>query len=443
MDKIFLIVQREYLTRVRKKSFWVVTFLTPILITAIYAIPALLYFAGSDQKTIEILDESGLFHEKFKNDKEYRFNFIQTPLAQAKESLKTKKVSALTYIPKTIVDQPNGLQIFAEKTVSLGLKNDIENIVQTEVRNQRLKRAGIDTQIIEDNRVNVNASTYNLSEGQEQSSNSGVAMGMGYVVALVLYMSVFFSGSQVMNGVIEEKTNRIVEVIVSSVRPMQLMMGKIIGVGLVGLTQFILWVVLTVSISTVTTKLLTSKLEEKTKTEVSAKSSQKQMEATLKQMQEAGPGGKIMGVVDSLHTLPWGKILILFIFYYVGGYLFYSSLFAAVGSAVESPQEAQQLLLPVTIPLIISIMLMSFVISEPDSKVAFWASIIPFTSPVNMMARLAFGVEWWEIVLSMVLLVMGFIGSTWLAARIYRVGILMYGKKVTFRELTKWVFYRA
>jgi ABC-2 type transport system permease protein len=442
MNKIFLIIQREYMTRVRKRSFWITTIITPLLITAIYAVPALLYFAGSDTKTVEIIDETGLFASKFKSGKDYQFRFIKDPLAKAKTDLKTNGVSALVHIPSTIVDRPNGLEIFSEKSVSLGLQGDIEEIVQAEVRNQRLKRAGIDVQIIEDNRVNVNAETFSLGDGAEKSSNSGVAMGIGYAVALLLYMIVFISGSQVMNGVIEEKTNRIIEVIVSSVRPIELMLGKIIGVGLVGLTQFVLWIVLTISISTVTSSVFKAKLEAKARTELSSKASRQQVDAAVKQMSESGPGAKVMGIMDSVQSLPWVKLLTLFLFYYLGGYLFYSSLFAAVGSAVESPQEAQQLMFPITIPLILSIMMMSFVISEPDSKVAFWASVIPFTSPVNMMARLPFGVPWWEILLSMAVLVLGFLFTTWLAARIYRVGILMYGKKVTLKELSKWVFYK-
>ncbi len=443
MNKIILILQREYMTRVRKRSFWITTLITPLLITAIYAIPALLFFAGGDLKTIEIIDESNLFKDKFKSGKDYAYTFKKASVTQAKADLKKNKVTALVHIPANIIDNPNGLEIFSEKSVGLNLQNDIENIVQAEVRNQRLKRAGIDTQIIEDNRVNVNAETYSLTEGQEKSSNTGVSMGLGYAIALLLYFVVFFSGSQVMNGVIEEKSNRIIEVIVSSVRPIELMMGKIIGVGLVGLTQFVLWISLTIAISSATTHFLKAKLEAKAKTELSSQASQKQVEAAVKQMSEAGPGSKVMGIMDTIGDLPWGKILVLFLFYYLGGYLFYSALFAAVGSAVESPQEGQQLIFPVTMPLIISIMLMSFIINEPDSKIAFWASIIPFTSPVNMMARIPFGVEWWEIGLSMALLVLGFIGTTWLAARIYRVGILMYGKKVTLKELSKWIFYKV
>ncbi|MDQ1089626.1 MULTISPECIES: ABC transporter permease [unclassified Siphonobacter] len=443
MNKILLILQREYMTRVRKRSFWITTLITPLLITAIYAIPALLFFAGGDLKTIEVIDETGLFKDKFKSGKDYAYTFKKAPVSQAKADLKKNKVTALVHIPADIIDHPNGLEIFSEKSVGLNLQNDIENIVQAEVRNQRLKRAGIDTQIIEDNRVNVNAETYSLTEGQEKSSNTGVSMGLGYAIALLLYFVVFFSGSQVMNGVIEEKSNRIIEVIVSSVRPIELMMGKIIGVGLVGLTQFVLWISLTIAISSATTHFLKVKLESKAKTELSSQASQKQVEAAVKQMSEAGPGSKVMGIMDTIGDLPWAKILTLFLFYYLGGYLFYSALFAAVGSAVESPQEGQQLIFPVTMPLIISIMLMSFIINEPDSKIAFWASIIPFTSPVNMMARIPFGVEWWEIGLSMALLVLGFIGTTWLAARIYRVGILMYGKKVTLKELSKWIFYKV
>ena len=440
MNKTLLIIQREYLVRVKKRSFLLVTLLTPLLITALYAVPALLFFASDDTKTIQILDESNTFSGKLKNDEDYVFTFANGSLETAKQKLKNSDATALVFIPKDITEKPDGLQIFAEKTVSMGLQRRIENVVQGEVRNQRLAKAGIDVKVVEENRVNVDAQTYSLNEEGEKSSNSGVATGIGYAIGLILYMSVFLSGSQVMNGVIEEKSSRIIEIIISSVKPMQLLLGKIIGVGLVGLTQFVLWILLTALISTAVTGLLKNKLEEKVRKEVRVSASPDQAKQMEAQLQSQNPMAKVN---EALANLPIGKLLLCFIFYYITGFLLYSSLFAAVGSAVENPSEAQQLLFPVTIPLILSIILMTYVINEPDSKLAFWASIIPFTAPVDMMARLPFGVETWELLLSMSLMIIGFLSTTWLAARIYRVGILMYGKKATLRELSKWVFYKA
>jgi ABC-2 type transport system permease protein len=440
MNKIFLIIQREYLVRVKKRSFLIATLLTPVLITAVYAIPALLFFTQDEVKRIEVLDEAGILKGKLQNDEDYAYSFVSTSLADAKKKLTDEKSDALVYVPKNIIEQPDQLQIFAPKTVSMRVQNRLENVVQDEVRNQRLARAGIDVKVVEDNRVNVEAKTYSLSEEGEKTSSSGVATGVGYAIAIVLYMTVFLSGSQVMNGVIEEKSNRIIEVMVSSVKPIQLLLGKIIGVGLVGLTQFVLWILLTFAISTAVSGLLKNRLEAKIKTEVQAQTSPAQAQQIEAQLKANNP---LTNVTEALASLPVGLLLGCFIFYYLSGYLLYSSLFAAVGSAVENPAEAQQLLFPVTIPLILSIALMGFVISEPDSKVAFWASIIPFTAPVNMMARLAFGVPTGELILSMVLMILGFLATTWIAARIYRIGILMYGKKPTFKELSKWVMYRG
>lgn len=440
MNKTLLIIQREYLVRVKKRSFLIVTLLTPLLITALYAVPALLFFADDEAKKIQLLDEAGVLKGKLTNDEDYVYSFVEGTLASAKKTLTDGKTDALVYVPKDIVDHPDRLQIFAPKTVSMRLQNDLEKAVQDEVRNQRLTRAGIDVKVVEDNRVNVSAKTYSLSEEGEKSSSSGLATGIGYAIALILYLTVFISGSQVMNGVIEEKSSRIIEVMISSVKPMQLLLGKIIGVGLVGLTQFLLWIALTIAISTAVSGVLKNRLEDRIQKEVSAQATPEQAQQVEAQLKAQNP---LSNMTEALSNLPLGLILGCFIFYYLSGYLLYSSLFAAVGSAVETPAEAQQLLFPVTIPLILSIMLMGFVINEPDSRIAFWASIIPFTAPVDMMARLPFGVPAGELILSMVLMVLGFLGTTWIAARVYRVGILMYGKKPTFKELSKWVFYKA
>jgi ABC-2 type transport system permease protein len=441
MDKIFLIIQREFLVRVKKKSFWIATLLMPLLIAAVYAIPVFLMMNSEESKTVQVIDESGLFKNKLAGNKELKYQYDELALDDAKKALPKSKLAALTYIPKEIVNDPKSLKIFGEKTVSIGLQNDIERDVQSILRNYKLQQAGIDTKIVEENKVNVSASTYSLADGgAEKSSNGIVSMGVGFFLAFLLYMTSFVYGSQVMNGVIEEKNNRIVEVIISSVKPFQLLIGKVIGVGLAGLVQLILWITLTFLTSTVSTALLKGKIESKISAKITKDMSKEQIKTIEKEVKSDMPAAKIE---EALSTLPIGTLLFSLIFFFIGGYMLYSSLFAAVGAAVDNIQDAQQFMMPITIPIIISFMLAQFVIQEPNGTIAFWASIIPFTSPINMVMRIPYGVETWELILSMVLLVLGFMGTTWLAGKIYRVGILMYGKKPSFKELGKWILYKG
>jgi ABC-2 type transport system permease protein len=267
----------------------------------------------------------------------------------------------------------------------------------------------------------------------EKDSSSGAAMAVGFAAAILIYMSLFIYGIQVMRGIIEEKTSRIVEVIISSVKPFQLMMGKIIGIGLVGLTQFLLWIILSGILMTVATNVLFKDKMEVIKSEMPA----------TKQVvpEQSGPGTDI---IKAIQTVEWTYILPVFIIFFFGGYMLYSALFAAVGSAVDSDTETQQFMLPITLPLLFTyIMSFSFIVNNPDSSLSFWLSIIPFTSPIAMMVRLPFGVPAWQLALSIVLLIGGFIFTTWIASRIYRVGILMHGKKVSFKELGKWFMYKG
>jgi ABC-2 type transport system permease protein len=255
---------------------------------------------------------------------------------------------------------------------------------------------------------------------------------VGFAAAILIYMSLFIYGIQVMRGIIEEKTSRIVEVIISSVKPFQLMMGKIIGIGLVGLTQFLLWIILSVGLMSVASTILFKDQAEQVKSEIP-------MADPSAAVAQKAPGSDILKAVQ---TIEWTYILPVFIVFFLGGYMLYSALFAAVGSAVETDTETQQFMLPITLPLLFTyIMSFSFIVNNPDSSLSFWLSIIPFTSPIAMMVRLPFGVPNWELALSIVLLIGGFLFTTWIASRIYRVGILMYGKKVSFKELGKWFMY--
>lgn len=441
MNKILLIIQREYLTRVRKKSFWIASIVVPFLIAGVYAIPLYFILNSNDTKTVEIVDESGLFKNRITSDKDIVYQFVNQPFEQAKKGLLKSDADILVDIPKDIITDPNGVKMVGKKSIGMGTQMDIQGAIQNELRNIKLERANIDLKVLEDNKVSVNAETYTLQEdGKEQSSNSIGAMILAGVFGMILYISALLYGSQVMNGVIEEKSNRIIEVMISSVRPFQLMMGKIIGVGLVGITQFLLWGVLTFTASTATTKLMSGKIEEKVQTMQKTGKSQDEIIKFKKELKDKNP---LSGISQTIENISLAKIIFCFLFFYIGGYLIYSSLFAAIGSAVENASEAQQFMFPVTIPIILSFVLGQVIIQEPDSQLAFWASMFPLTSPIDMMVRLPFGVPNWQIALSLTLLILGFLGTTWLAGKVYRVGILMYGKKPSWKEISKWVFYKG
>ncbi len=448
MKNILLIIQREYLTRVKKKSFIVMTILGPLLMGLMYAVIIWAALSSTDTKSIDVIDESGYFKGKIPASAEYVFTYPATTLEQAKGQFKESGKDALVFIPSDILEKPDGVQIFAETGVPLELQSKIESTLEKEIENIRLTEAGITQSVLESAKINVGSETINLKEGNEKKSSSSAATIIGIACAFLIYMSVFIYGAQVMRGVMEEKTSRIVEVIISSVKPFQLMIGKIVGVGLVGLTQFLLWILLTLGIFSIGGKILGSKLME-----TQAAMSQTQMqnlppearEMAANQIGNTGSGmptQMLPDVFNALSTLPIATIVIAFLFYFLGGFLLYSALFGAVGSAVDGDTDTQQFMLPITIPIIASFILAQFVMRDPNSSLAFWTSMIPFTSPIIMMVRIPFGVPIWQLVLSISLLIAGFIFTTWLAARIYRIGILMYGKKATWKELAKWVFYK-
>jgi len=442
MNTILLIIQREYLVRVKKKSFIIMTILGPLLIFGFYALIGLVAVSSIEQKTVEVVDESGLFKDKLANTKQLQFTYPNQSFAEAKKAFVKSKTDVLVYIPGNILDKPRSLQLYAEKGVSFEVKSDIENAIEREIENIKLTQAGITRRVLEDAKVKVDSETISLSEEGEKESSAGAAAIIGGICAFLIYLSVFIYGTQVMRGVMEEKTNRIVEVIISSVKPFQLMLGKIIGVALVGLTQFMLWILLTIGLTSVGGSLLGSKLASKgretTQLQQNLSPDQKALQAELRKSDNP-----VAGVMKALSTLNIPLIIGCFLFYFLGGYLIYSALFGAVGAAVDNETEVQQFMLPITMPVIFSFIIAQFVLRDPNGSLAFWTSMIPLTSPIIMMVRVPMGVPTWELILSMVLLVLGFVGTTWLAARIYRVGILMYGKKVTYKELSKWVFYKA
>ncbi|MHA8067040.1 ABC transporter permease [Aquirufa sp. ROCK2-A2] len=443
MNKIVLIISREYLTRIQKKSFWIASILTPLLITAIYAIPIWLSTRDAEMKKIQILDQSTYFQKEDLQANSIQFDLLQKgDVNQLKAKLSSSDYDALVIIPSDILTNPKGLRMYSEKTLSITLQSDIENKIQDKIRQVLMKNAGIEGKIYESTQVNVQSDTLTLStNGGETNSNSGGVMILAGILGFLLYFTVLIYGSQVMNGVIEEKSSRIIEVIVSSVKPYQLMLGKIIGVGLVGLTQFALWIALTFAFSGIATTIYGDKFKDKIEQNAKSKlSTDAQKEVNNAQENADFEPMKVVNEVVQSTNIP--LILGSFLFFYLFGYLLYSSLFAAIGSAVETAAEAQQFTLPVTLPIIVSFLFAQFTIQDPDSTIAFWASIIPFTSPINMMVRLPYGVPTWELILSMVLLILGFLGTSWVSSRIYRVGILMYGKKMTWKEIGKWIFYK-
>lgn len=433
MNKTLLIIKREYFSRVKKKSFLIMTFLVPMLIIGMYALIFALSMNGGDNiPTVEVIDESGIFQKAFDNNKSVNFEVSELSLPEAKKKVINNEDAFVLYIPKDI-STGGSIEMFAQKKAGLSVISTIERQLNDQMRIKLLKDAGINSETLDKIKPSLSVVSKELTIEGEKDSSSGAAMAVGFAAAILIYMSLFIYGIQVMRGIIEEKTSRIVEVVISSVKPFQLMMGKIIGIGFVGLTQFMLWIVLSASLMTLATTILFKDKVEQVRSEMPMN---KQVEA----VSTNGPG---MDIVNAVQTVQWTYILPVFIIFFFGGYMLYSALFAAVGSAVESDTETQQFMLPITLPLLFTyIMSFSFIVNNPDSSLSFWLSIIPFTSPIAMMVRLPFGVPNWELALSIFLLIGGFIFTTWVASRIYRVGILMYGKKVSFKELGKWFMYK-
>jgi ABC-2 type transport system permease protein len=425
MNKIFLIIEREFLNRVGKKSFLVATILIPLIFPAITFLLIYIDKQSKSDKAKELvyyLDESKLFTM---DNTDYNFVPLSGPLDSAKATYykPAKKDLALLYIPKIDIDHPSGIKLYGARPINFEDEKAISSMLSNQLRDMKLERANIRKSTLDSLDSKVRIETLVNEGGTERTSDSVVVRVVGFTFGILMYTFIFIYGAQIMQGIIEEKTSKVVEVIISSVRPFQLMMGKILGLATVGLLQFFIWIVL---MTTLTGLAINS--------------------AGVEPAAGAGggsAGGNLAWLMETA-TLPWGYIIFCFLFYFLGGYLIYGALFAAVGSAVDSPAEAQQFMFPVTIPMLISYMsLFAFVVPHPDEPIAFWLSMIPFTSPIAMMGRLASGVPVWELLLSMALLIGGFIFTTWVAGRIYRVGILMSGTKVNYKVLAKWFLMKG
>lgn len=444
MNKIKIIILREYLTRVKKKSFIVMTILGPILMASIWVLPVVLATVNTDTKSIQVLDETDLFAHRFTDTETMKFVPVTIDVEIAKNNLLKSGDYGLLWIPRTELSVPSTAMFYSSGQASLEVTSHIKGIMKNEVESLKLEASGIDPSILRSIKSNIILNTIKITEsGSEEKSFTEISMGVGLFSGVLIYMFIFIFGAQVMRGVMEEKTNRIVEVIISSVKPFELMMGKIIGVAMVGLTQFGLWIVLTLGIVTVLqatvldTKQLTK--SEQIFTGQGKVLNEDQLKDISAQMQADDSFN--MQIIEAITSINYGVMIGAFLFFFLGGYLLYAALFAAIGSAVDNETDSQQFMMPVTIPLILSMVMLGMIINNPSGSVAFWFSIIPLTSPIIMMLRIPFGVPAWEIALSAGLLILGFLFTTWFAAKIYRTGILMYGKKVNYAELWKWLKY--
>ena len=445
MNKTGLIIKREYITRVRKRSFIIMAILGPILFASLMVVPALIAMSEDQEvKRIAVIDSSHLFMNVIPETEYLKFDYLQnTRLEDIKRTYSAGGYYGVLYISDIVAFEPNSVIFYSDKQPSLATKMHISKAMENYIRDQKLKTydiADLDN-ILKSVRTSINIRTIKINQaGEEKESHTGVAMAVGYIGGFLIYMFIFFFGAQLMRGVIEEKVNRIVEVIVSSVKPFQLMMGKIIGIAMVGLTQFLIWVVTTFILVSLASKLFFPGLSmTPTEQVISQDIMTSEPVQTSPEEDTSEEMDELMGFLSSLKDINFPLTLGSFIFYFLGGYLLYGAMFAAIGAAVDNETDTQQFMLPLTVPLILALLVLINAINNPDSSISFWFSIIPFTSPIVMMGRLPFGVSDWEVGLSMALLVITFIGMTWLAGKIYRTGILMYGKKTSYREIAKWI----
>lgn len=438
MGKIGIIIAREFNERVRKRSFILTTILTPLLLVGLMVAPVLVSRLGSDrQKEILVVDRSGMISPRLESGERLTFR----PETQPFEELKAQRreVYGILVIGSDILSDPRDVQLYTYEAPTLEVERELSSRIARVVEDEKLKAYRIDSlpQIFEQVKTNVSIQTFRIDgEGDEQERSSVLSTVLAYLSGFLIYMFVFLYGAMVMQGVIEEKSSRVLEIMVSSVRPYELMMGKILGIASVALTQFLIWVVLIFVLGGAAMSLAAGDALAEGAAVVTGG-----MPETI------GPLSALDGEsLDALRRVTdpafLGRIFFGFMVYFIGGYLLYAAMFAAIGSAVDNAADSQQLQMPVTIPMVLALVVMLAVMNDPDGGLAFWFSMIPLTSPVIMMARLPYGVPFWEVALSVALLYASFAGMVWVAGKIYRVGIFMYGKKPGLKELLKWIRYK-
>ena len=459
-SNFWLIAQREYLTRVKKRSFLIMTLMVPLIVAAFgFFIVKLATSDNDTQEVVRVLDESGQnLGRRLASSPQMQFVPVEGQLDAVKKQYLKSDDEGLLYLPAGLsLEKPQGVQLYAKGNVSIRKQQAVERALDKLFSEDKMRASGLSQEKLDALKTDITVTSINLdASGKEKNSNALATSGIAYALALLIYLFIFMYGVQIMRGVGEEKSSRIMEVMLSSVKPFELMMGKIVGIAAVGLTQFLLWGLLSFGATTAITAVFADKLvvpNTTTTAATAADAGQADAAAVGKQVTSADgttattPAAAVserFGVFKALRSLPLGMIAFGFVIYFLGGYLLYGALFGAIGAAVDDQTDTQQFMFPITMPLILSYIIgVSVILRNPDGPVAFWMSMIPITSPIAMVIRLPFGVPMWQLALSIGLLILGFIGTVWVAARIYRVGILMYGKKITYGELSKWIFYKG
>lgn len=444
MNKINLIIQREYTTRVKKKSFIIMTLLTPVLLAALIFIPGYLATKEDNQaKVIGVIDKTNITEGAIPQTDYMKFEYISgTEVETIKGNFEKSGYYAILYIPENVLTTSR-VQLYSNQQTTVGVNQHISKSLDGFFTNIKLKKENVPIDIMQRIATNINVNTIQWgSKGEEKSGSAEIVLFIGYISGFLMYMFIFMFGAQVMRGVMEEKSNRIVEVIISSIKPFQLMMGKVVGIALVGLTQFVIWIALTFGIFYGAKFMLLDKPVNQSSTSVEGNI----MERGNTGMAQAAGIGKYEEMFNEISgkfsAVNFPLIIGCFIFFFIGGYLLYASLFASVGSAVDNDTDTQQFMLPITIPILLGLFVMMNAMQAPNSSIAVIFSLIPLTSPIVMMARVPYGVPIWQLGLSAIFLIITFIGTIWMAGKIYRTGILMYGKKVNYAELWKWLKYK-
>lgn len=449
MSKISLIIEREYLTRVQKKSFILMTILSPIIMVALVFAPIWLSKLSSDEtRLIAIIDQTGLYKDIYHDTDEYHYTYTQGTLSPDQMRVDGDE-SAMPYayviIKDNLLDNPQGMTIYSQKQITSSCELNIISQMEDYLKDEKLLSYNIPDikRIIDESDINLQVDTIRLEEdGAETQTSTEFVTIIGMAMTLIIYMFLMLYGGQVMSSVMQEKTNRIVEVMVSSVKPFELMIGKIVSIGLVGLTQLGIWIIFLVGIflSAGAYFSFNGGVDPAQMSNMAAMTTTMNgVDAT----QLAGDMGAMAEVQQMLGSINITQLLVSFVFFFIGGYILYASLFAAIGSAVDNESDTQQFMVPITFIIIFALYAGIFSAENPDGPLAMWCSMIPFTSPIVMMVRIPFGVSTWELALSMVILYGSAIGLAWVAGRIYRVGILMYGKKPSYKEMIKWIRYKA
>ena len=434
MNHLQLIIKREYLNKVRNKSFIIMTFLSPIIMVLIFTLVAYLSQLNNEAvNTINILDKSGLFTNYFKDSESVNYtNLENISLNEAKLATETSEAYGLLYIPKApVLDHLSESIIFySDDSPSISMMRSIENKIEDKVNVLKLEESGIDAKQIEELRINIDAKIETFEGKKTSKLGAGLKLIFGGIAGYLLFMFILIYGNMIMRSIIEEKTSRIIEIIISSVKPIKLLLGKIFGTTLAGVTQFAVWIVIMLLLSTAISSIFgidPSAIQSQPQELLSETSNSQQI---------------IKDVLVEINNLPISNLIIMFIFFFIGGYLLYSSLYAAIGAAVDNETDTQQFMLPILMPLILGIYVGFFtVMDNPHGIVSQIFSYIPLTSPVVMLMRIPFGVPLWQQILSLVILFATFVATVWFASKIYRVGILMYGKKASYREIIKWLKY--